>query len=128
VRVALVTDNTPPERATPVVFRPTCRTAPRCQIYRVTLVEALDQEWRELVRDHRIAVARWAERHCVLAPCRSLDDILSAAKLNSDPVLAALLAEVSRGDQLAARVVLQALMGRMVRMAQRDRRSSVQTI
>ena len=39
--------------------------------------------------------------------------------------IAALLAEVSIGDQLAGRVVLQALIGRMVRMAQRDPRSSV---
>ena len=42
----------------------------------------------------------------------------------SDPVLAALLTEVSLGDQLAGRVVLQALIGRMVRMAQRDPRAS----
>jgi hypothetical protein len=40
-------------------------------------------------------------------------------------VLAALLSELSIGDQLAGRVVLQALIGRMVRMAQRDPRSSV---
>jgi hypothetical protein len=61
-----------------------------------------------------------------LASCRSLDDILSVAKLDSDPVLAALLTEVSGGDQLAARVVLQALIGRMVRMAQRDFRSNAE--
>jgi hypothetical protein len=90
-----------------------------------SVVEALDREWCELVRDHQEAVARWADRHDALAPCRSLDDVLSAARLNSDPVLAALLAEVSIGDQVAGRVVLQALIGRMVRMAQRDPRSSV---
>jgi hypothetical protein len=90
-----------------------------------TIVEALDREWCELVRDHRESAARWADRYEVLAPCHSLDDVLSVARLNSDPVLAALLAEVSIGDQLAGRVVLQALMGRMVRMAQRDPRSSV---
>ena len=90
-----------------------------------SVVEALDREWCELVRDHRETVARWADRHDALASCRSLDDVLSAARLNSDPVLAALLAEVSIGDQVAGRVVLQALIGRMVRMAQRDPRSSV---
>ena len=36
-----------------------------------------------------------------------------------------LLTEVSVGDQLAGRVVLQALVGRMVRMAQRDPRASI---
>ena len=89
------------------------------------VIEALDREWCELVRDHREAATLWAYRHEALAPCGSLDDVLSAARLNSDPVLAALLTEVSIGDQLAGRVVLQALIGRMVRMAQRDPRSSV---
>ena len=90
-----------------------------------SVVEALDREWCELVRGHRETAAHWADRHDVLASCRTLDDVLSVAKLNSDPVLAALLTEVSIGDQLAGRVVLQALIGRMVRMAQRDLRSSV---
>jgi DNA-directed RNA polymerase specialized sigma24 family protein len=92
----------------------------------VTLVEALDREWRELVRSYGHAVTCWADRHEALAQCRSLEDILSFVRLNSDPVLFALLTEVSRGDRLAARVVLQALIGRMVRMAQRDSRSGVE--
>jgi hypothetical protein len=90
-----------------------------------SVVEALDREWCELVRDLRETATRWADRYDALASCHSLDDVLSAARLNSDPVLAALLAEVSVGDQLAGRVVLQALIGRMVRMAQRDPRASV---
>jgi hypothetical protein len=89
-----------------------------------SIVEALDREWCELVRGHAGAAARWADRYEVLAPCRSLDDVLSVAKLDSDPVLAVLLTEVAIGDQLAGRVVLQALIGRMVRMAQRDPRAS----
>ena len=64
------------------------------------VVEALDREWCELVGDHRGTVVRWADRHDALASCQ-LDDVLSAARLNSDPVLAALLAEVSIGDQVA---------------------------
>jgi hypothetical protein len=92
---------------------------------RFRLLEALDREWCELVRCHRAAATCWASRHEVLAVCRSLDDVLSLTKLNSDAILAALLTEVSTGDQLAARVVLQALLGRMVRMAQRDPRSSL---
>jgi hypothetical protein len=89
------------------------------------IVEALDREWCELVHDHRDAVARWGDRHEALAPYHSLDEVLWGAGLNSDPVFAALLTEVSAGDQLAGRVVLQALIGRMVRMAQRDPRASV---
>jgi hypothetical protein len=89
------------------------------------LVEALDREWSELVRTDRGTAKRWAGRHPALAPYRSLEDILSIAKLHSDAVLAALLIEVSVGDRLAGRVILQALVGRMVRMAQRDPRSSI---
>jgi hypothetical protein len=93
----------------------------------VTLVEALDQEWRELVGCQRTAVKRWADRYEVLTPCQTLDDVLSLGKLKSDAVLLALLTEVSRDhDQLAARVVLQTLVGRMVRMAQRDPRCSIE--
>jgi hypothetical protein len=90
-----------------------------------SIIEALDREWYELVRDQRTAAAEWADRHEAVTCCRSLDDVLSAARLNSDPVLAALLTQVSVGDQLAGRVVLQALIGRMVRMAQRDPRASI---
>jgi DNA-directed RNA polymerase specialized sigma24 family protein len=89
------------------------------------IVDALDREWCELVRNEDEAVARWGDRHEVLAPYSSLDDVLSGTRLNSDSVLAALLTEFSAGDQLAGRVVLQALIGRMVCMAERDPRASV---
>jgi hypothetical protein len=93
----------------------------------VTLVEPLDQEWHELIGSSRTAMRRWADRHEVLTPCRTLDDVLSLATPNSDAVLFALLTEVSRDhDHLAARVVLQTLVGRMVRMAQRDPRGSTE--
>ena len=89
------------------------------------IVGALDQEWGELVGMHPGAVMGWAVRHPVLAPYRSLDDVLVAAKQSPDAVLAALLAEVAAGDRLAGRVVLQALVGRIARMAQRDPRSGI---
>ena len=89
------------------------------------VVEALDREWQELDQRHPGTVIRWASRHAVLVAHRSFDDVLSVARLYSDPVLAALLTEVSSRDQLAGRVVLQALIGRMVRMAQRDPRASI---
>jgi len=89
------------------------------------VVEALDREWQELDQRHPGTVIRWASRHAVLAAHCSFDDVLSVARLYSDPVLAALLTEVSLGDQLAGRVVLQALIGRMVRMAQRDPRANI---
>ena len=66
------------------------------------IVGALDQEWRELVGMHSEAVMGWAVRHAVLAPYKSLDDVLSAARQPSDAVLAALLAEVSAGTRSPA--------------------------
>jgi hypothetical protein len=50
----------------------------------------------------------------------SLDDLLAAAQGCPDAILGALLTEVSKGNQLAGRVILQALLGRIVRMATRD--------
>jgi DNA-directed RNA polymerase specialized sigma24 family protein len=91
----------------------------------LSIVEALDREWQGLDLCHPGTVSHWAGRHEVLAAYCSFDDVLSGAGLYSDPVLAALLAEVSLGDQLAGRVVLQALVGRMVRMAQRDPHASI---
>ena len=48
-----------------------------------------------------------------------------AVQLTSDAGLRALLTEASTGNQLAARVVLQAMLGRMVRMALRDPKASI---
>ena len=84
------------------------------------IVDALNREWRELRNGHRETAIRWAAEHRVIAGSDSIDDILQAAWHNSDAVLAVLLAEVANGDQFAARVVLQSMIGRMVRMALRD--------
>src|SRR6186997_2060932 len=94
-------DNTEPRWATPLVFRPTQVTTPGRQIPPITLVEALDREWRQLVHSCSVAATCWLDRHDALAPCQSLDDVLWAAKVNPNPVLAALLPEVFTGDRLA---------------------------
>ena len=87
---------------------------------RGTIVEALNRDWDELVDRHRGSVRGWSQRHGALAECHSLADVLLAARGQPDAVLAALLTEVSKGDHLAARVVLQAMLGRIIRMAGRD--------
>ncbi len=92
---------------------------------RTGIVGVLNREWVELVRDHQGTIARWSARHAALAGCGSLDDLLSAARTDSDPVLSALLAEVATGDRLAGRVVLHLMIGRMVAMATRDPRGTV---
>ena len=87
---------------------------------RGAIIEALNRDWDELVGRHRGSVRGWSHRHGALADCRSLADVLLAARGQPDAVLGALLTEVSTGDQLAARVVLQSMLGRIVRMAARD--------
>jgi DNA-directed RNA polymerase specialized sigma24 family protein len=85
-----------------------------------SIVEALNRDWDELVHRHRGSVPPWSRRQGALIGYDSLDNVLAAAQGQPDVILGALLTEVSNGDQLASRVVLQALMGRIVRMARRD--------
>ena len=89
------------------------------------IVDALNHDWRELVHRDRGTVLRWSQRHAALATCNSLDDVLSMGQLNSDATLSALLTEVSNEDMLAGRTVLQSMLGRLVRMAQRDRQAGI---
>ena len=92
---------------------------------RGTIVAALDRDWDEQVDRHRGPVHRWSRRHGALARCESLAEVLLAVRDQPDAVLGALLTEVSTGDQVAARVVLQALLGRVVQMAGRDRSAGI---
>ena len=85
-----------------------------------SIVEALNRDWDELVHRHRGSMQCWSRRHEALPECGSLDDLLAAAQGQPDAILGALLTEVSTGDQLAGRLVLQALLGRIVRMSSRD--------
>lgn len=91
----------------------------------VGIVEALNLEWQGLDCDFRGDAEIWAARHQVLSGCRTLADVLAAVRRDGDAALHALLAEVANADQLAGRVVLQSLLGRMVRMAARDDRAGV---
>lgn len=96
-----------------------------------SLVARLDREWRVLTR--RPAVLARAEGWQLGVPFRSLDDIVGAtgfwahrddrvtagqSAATGDEVLAALLA-VARGDDVAARVVLQRLLPGIVANARR---------
>ncbi len=91
----------------------------------VGIVEALNLEWQGLDGDFRGDAELWAARHQVLTGCRTLADVLAVVQRDADAGLHALLAEVASADQLAGRVVLQSLLGRMVRMAARDPRAGV---
>jgi DNA-directed RNA polymerase specialized sigma24 family protein len=86
------------------------------------IVDDLNREWRELVDERGDGLPGWARRHPDLAGCTGLEALVLRASRGEDDVLRALLVEAHGGTQLAARVVLQAMLGRLVRMARRDRR------
>ena len=96
--------------------------APRRSPYRV--VDDLDRDWRVLVAADGGVPAAWAVRPA-LGACAGLDDVVARAARGDDGVLAALLGVAAGADALAARTVLQAMLGRLVRMAGRDARASV---
>jgi hypothetical protein len=89
---------------------------------RSRLVERLNAEWVELGRAHPEATERWSGRHAALAACRALDDVADRV---DDPALHALLTESGQGDRLAARAVVQILLGRLVRMGRHARHCGV---
>lgn len=89
------------------------------------IVWALNLEWVELSQDPEPATAGWAGRHPVFANCAGLSHILEVVRAEPDGGLAALLAEAATGDELAARVVLQSMIGRLVQMARRDAQAGV---
>jgi DNA-directed RNA polymerase specialized sigma24 family protein len=89
------------------------------------IVDALNAEWDVLASNSMEMTAAWAAKYEVLAPCRSLGDVLLAIRSDPDGALGALLTEVSRGDELAGRAVLQAMLGKLVRMAQADEYSGI---
>jgi DNA-directed RNA polymerase specialized sigma24 family protein len=84
------------------------------------IVEALNREWRGLVDDHPAAAGTWVTRHPDLAGCRDLADVLARTREVGDAALHALLTEAQRGDALAARTILQAMLGAVVRRSLRD--------
>jgi DNA-directed RNA polymerase specialized sigma24 family protein len=92
---------------------------------RFAIVNALNDEWDRLVDSRVDTVAAWRGRHPALAGCADLEDVLRAVRRAPDEVLGLLLGEVRAGDALAGRVVLQAMLGKVVRMALRDRRAGV---
>jgi hypothetical protein len=89
------------------------------------IVDALNAEWDVLASNSMEMAAAWAAKYEVLAPCRSLGDVLLAIRNEPDAALGALLTEVSRDDELAGRTVLQAMLGKLVRMAQADEYSGI---
>jgi hypothetical protein len=81
---------------------------------------ALNGEWAQLAADPSTSPPHWRSSWPLLAECGSLDDVLSLVRERPDPVLYALLSLCAGGDLLAGRVVLQAMLGKLIRMAAID--------
>jgi hypothetical protein len=82
------------------------------------VVHALNQEWQDLVERRPPEVADWEV-------CGDLEGLLRRASTGDDEVLRALLTAFRAGSTLAGRTVLQAMLGRLVRLAGRDRVATV---
>ena len=86
---------------------------------RDSVVADLNREW-VCTSEETDEVTAWMGRHPVLAGCRTLGDVLAAVSRDPDPVLGALIRESLGGSVSAARTVLQAMLGKVVLMAQTD--------
>ncbi|WP_432559309.1 RNA polymerase sigma factor [Granulicoccus sp. GXG6511] len=84
-------------------------------------VAELVREFEWLSETGAPRVAAWVDRHPALAGCVNLADVVEAVRTDPDPVLQALLREVGAGCLLAARVVLQTMLPKMIVMSRSDR-------
>ena len=84
-------------------------------------VSELVREFEWLSERGTPRVALWADRQPALAGCVELGDVLKAVRADPDPALHALLSELRAGCLLAARVVLHALLPKMIVMSRADR-------
>jgi hypothetical protein len=89
---------------------------------RAVVLRRLDAEWTDLQGDPRAAdvCRRWAAKVPALKGCATPAGVLRRVPADPDAVLGALLAEAAADGRLAGRVVLQALLPKMVRMAAVD--------
>ena len=91
------------------------------------VVGQLNAEWAVLADDPGAGdtCRRWAGAAPALTGCGTLGQLLAAVPDDPDAVLGALLGAAATGEALAARVVLQSMLGKVVRMARRDPRARV---
>ncbi|MVA74605.1 hypothetical protein GC722_00925 [Auraticoccus sp. F435] len=92
------------------------------------LLARLDEEWAGTSAVPVPAVAGWAAALPELAGCTTPGDVLAAVRPSPDAVLGFLLGRAqSEGPDatLAGRVVVQAMLGKMVLLARADRRSGL---
>lgn len=99
-------------------------TAPLISRGRHRVVDDLNTEWAHLDHAHSALLRQWSAQHDALAGCQTLSQVLAAVRADPDDTLSALLTLAQAGDLVAGRVVLQAMLGKVVRMAGRDSAAS----
>lgn len=86
---------------------------------------SLDAEWRHLVDAHPHAPYAWRRDCAAFASASGLVEALAAIRTDPDAALHHLLIAHAGGDALAGRVVLQAVLPKLVRMALVDAAASL---
>ena len=80
-----------------------------------SLVNRLDTEWAEI--STQPLPDAWVGACVQLRPHRTLDDVLLAITADPDLVLGFLIGRAQAGDNLAGRVALQSMLGKLVKMS-----------
>lgn len=80
------------------------------------ILAALNHEWRLLDAESSVRVAAWGAAEPALATADDLTGVLTLIRRHPDQTLGALLRLGAGGDPLAHRVVLQTMLGRLVRL------------
>lgn len=86
------------------------------------ILQSLNQEWSAIADspDARRALNRWSAAHPVFLPAADLDQVIALGyQLEAGPEVRRALATLAPTDRLAARTLLQELLGGLVNLAQR---------
>jgi hypothetical protein len=86
------------------------------------ILQSLNDEWATLASSVRArrALRRWSAAYVVLGEASDLDDVLELGfDPDAGPVVRRALAELSGADELAARTLMQALLGGLCNLARR---------
>ena len=86
------------------------------------ILQSLNQEWSAIADSPaaRRALIRWSTAHPVFLPAADLDQVIALGyQLEAGPEVRRALATLAPTDRLAARTLLQALLGGLVNLAQR---------
>lgn len=74
----------------------------------------LNEEWRRLVTEHDAVLVEWRRRQPSLSEVTGWEDLLGQIRRSPDPTLRSLLTLGVSGEGLAYRVIMQALLGKLV--------------